>query len=178
MIAYVSRLNLPDPAANSLQTVRMAAALAQLSAPTGLFVHDLAAPEAEIRRANGIEGSSLQFWPLHTRRWPPAVYNRGTLRFTAFNTGVAATLGLHPAWRLSGGTKMLFVRSRLEILYWGRMRPYLPWLRDWLFTCELHDLPGSGTESGENGRTAGRRARMARASSPGRGESGSRGAKA
>lgn len=163
MIAYVSRLNLPDPAANSLQTVRMAAALAQLTTPAGLFVHDLAAPEAEIRRTYGIEDSRLEFWPLHTRRWPAAVYSRGALRFTTYNTGVAAALGLHRVWRSPAGLKLLFVRSRLEILYWGRLRPYLPWLRDWLFVCELHDLPGSGTEPEVNRQTAARRARMARA---------------
>ncbi|HZW03421.1 MAG TPA: glycosyltransferase [Anaerolineaceae bacterium] len=161
MVAYISRLQLPDPAANSLQTVRMAAALAELRESTALFVHDLAAPEADIRRAYGIERSNLRFWPLGARRWPGPVYNQAMLRFLTYNAGVAGIVSLHPAWRrLDAADRVLFVRSRLEILYWGLLRPYLPWLRDWLLACELHDLPGGGEEPDE---TPARAARMARA---------------
>ncbi len=52
---------------------------------------------------------------------------------------------LHPQLRgLHDGPKILFVRSRLESLYWGLLRPYLPWLKNWILIYEAHDL-GSAT---------------------------------
>lgn len=167
MVAYVSRIVYPDPAANSIQTIQMAAALAEFTEDTCLFVHDLTAPEAEIRREYGIDHSRLKIWPLRTRRWPGLVYNQATLRFTTYNSSIAAILNFHPAWRgVSDEDKVLFVRSRLETLYWGFVRPYLPWSRDWLLVCELHDLIGGDADSSSETMqpVAARRARrMARA---------------
>ncbi len=142
MVAYISRLTYPDPSANSLQTILQAAALAALRENTWLFVHDLNASEREIRRGYGIEGSPLGIWRLHTRRWPGVVYGHGMLRFLTYNTACLALLSLHPLFRgTNGGRRVLFVRSRLEILYWGLVRPYLRWMRDWRLVCEVHDLP-------------------------------------
>lgn len=167
MVAYVSRIVYPDPAANSIQTIQMAAALADFNEDTCLFVHDLSAPEAEIRREYGIDHSRLKIWSLHTRRWPGLVYNQATLRFMTYNSSVAAILSFHPAWRsVAAESKVLFVRSRLETQYWGLVRPYLPFLRDWLWVCELHDLIGGDADTtSETSQTiAARRAqRMARA---------------
>ncbi len=160
-LAYISRLNFPDPAANAGQTLQMAAALAGQAQRAALFVHDSSLPAAELERQYGLEGRRLELWPLHTRRWPAWLYNQGFFRFLAYNSGVALTLGLHPRWRRAAPLKVLFVRSRLETLYWGLARPYLWWLRDWLFVCELHDLPPHAP--GERGLEARRLHRMRRA---------------
>lgn len=144
MVAYISRLNLPDPAANAIQTLQMAAALSRRAGGGGLFIHDSSSGAAALREQYGLQDSPLRFWSLGARRWPLGLYHRGPARFILYNSGVALLLGLHPAWRrIPPADQVLFVRSRLEILYWGRMRPYLRWLRDWLLVCELHDLPGS-----------------------------------
>lgn len=143
-IAYVSRLIYPDPAANALQTIQMAAALSRQTEHTCLFVHDLSAPVEEIRRQYGVHGAPLEIRSLHTKRWPRFVYEHGYGRFMTYNSIVALILGRHPAWRRRPGRqRIVFVRSRLEVLYWGLMRPYLRWLRDWLFVCEIHDLQGT-----------------------------------
>ena len=73
IIAFISRVIYPDPAANSVQTIQMAAALSQYVENTGLFVHDLSAPEEEIRRVYGVGQSSLKFWPLRALRWPAPI---------------------------------------------------------------------------------------------------------
>jgi glycosyltransferase involved in cell wall biosynthesis len=141
MVAVISRLIYPDPAANAIQTIQMAAAFADETEATALFVHDLAVPEAEVRAQYGIGDNRLQIWQMHAERWPSLFYSHGKTRFLTYNTAVASVLALHPKWRrLARQEKVLFVRSRLEILYWGLMRPYLWGLRDWLFVCELHDL--------------------------------------
>lgn len=160
-LAYVSRLSFPDPAANAGQTLQMAAALAQQARHAALFVHDSSLPAGELAAQYGFAQGPLELWPLHTRRWPGWAYNHGYLRFLAYNSAVALTLGLHPRWRRGAALKVLFVRSRLETLFWGLARPYLWWLRDWVFACELHDLPPH--DPGENGVGARRRGRLARA---------------
>jgi len=140
-IAYISRLIYPDRSANALQTIQMAAAFGRQTGDAYLFVHDLADSEGQIRQQYAVDGSPLRIWSLHAQRWPSFVYGNGKARFLAYNSAVAAILGLHPVWRrASGQRKVLFVRSRLESLYWGLMRPYLWWLRDWVFVYEAHDL--------------------------------------
>lgn len=170
IIAFISRVIYPDPAANSVQTIQMAAALSQYVENTGLFVHDLSAPEEEIRRVYGVGQSSLKFWPLRALRWPAPIYNHAVLRFLIYNSGAAAILSLHPAWRgRRGQYKVVFVRSRLEILYWGLIRPYLPWMQNRLFVAEIHDLPGGANQSeqdpdrSEGTASAGRARRMLQA---------------
>jgi glycosyltransferase involved in cell wall biosynthesis len=141
IFAYVSRLIYPDPSAAAIQTIQMAAALARQTGKGHLFVHDLADSEERIREQYAIGESPLRISSLHAKRWPPGIYTNGKARFVVYNSAVATTLGLHPDWREASGRRtILFVRSRLESLYWGLLRPYLWWLRDWLFVCEMHDL--------------------------------------
>ena len=140
-IAYISRLVYPDPTAAALQTMQMAAAFARQTGDAHLFVHDLADSEETTRQQYAVDGSPLRIWLLHAKRWPSLFYGNGKARFLTYNSAVAAILGFHPAWRqTSGQRQVLFVRSRLESLYWGLMRPYLWWLRDWVFIYEAHDL--------------------------------------
>jgi glycosyltransferase involved in cell wall biosynthesis len=146
-IAYISRLIYPSPAANALQTIHMATALAQQTGDTSLFVHDLAASEPEIRQQYGLVESPLRIVPLNTSRWPRRLYENTMARFLSYNSLVAGRLGLHREWRQARAQrKVLYVRSRLEALYWGLMRPYLGWLRDWIFIYEAHDLEGDSEE--------------------------------
>lgn len=139
--AYISRLIYPDPAANALQTIQMAAALARQTGNTHLFVHDLAQPEAQIRRQYAVDGTPLQIWPMRVRRWPAPLYH-SMAGFMIYNSAIAAILSFHPTWRRrqEQQKKIVYVRSRLEFLYWGLMRPYFPHLRNWLFVFEAHDL--------------------------------------
>lgn len=142
-IAYVSRLIYPDPAANSLQTIQMAAAFADRSGDAHLFVHDLEGREELVRRRYGVNGSTLQIWPLHAMRWPAPIYRNAKARFMVYNTVLGILLRLHPAWRrASGQRRILFVRSRLESVYWGLIRTYLPFFQQWTFIYEAHDVAG------------------------------------
>ena len=166
MIAYVSRHIYPDPTAAALQTIQMAAAFAHQTGDAHLFVHDLADSEKQIRQQYAVEESPLRIWPLHAKRWPSRVYGNGKARFLTYNSAVAAILGFHPAWwQASGQRKVLFVRSRLESSYWGLMRPYLWWLRDWILVYEAHDLqvPLRDAESVVYGYNSPRTRRTARA---------------
>ncbi len=165
-LAYVSRVVYPDQTANALQTLHMASALALQLGEGCLFVHDLALSEADVRRQYGTPATPLRLVPLRTGRWPKPVYNNGPLRFGLYNSAVAAHLALHPAWRSAPARpNVLFVRSRLEILYWGRLRPYLAWLRSWRFVCEVHDLqlPVRAGAEGDYDERSDRAKRFARA---------------
>lgn len=140
-IAYVSRHIYPDPTAAALQTIQMAAGFANQGMRTCLFVRDLDRPEDQIRKHYGVGNSPLRIWSLNMKRWPKFLYKNAKARFLINNSTVALLLGLHPSWRLaSQQRKVVFVRSRLELLYWGLLKPYLWWLRDWVFIYEAHDL--------------------------------------
>ena len=143
--SYVSRLLCPDRAANTIQTLNMASAFARQLGSARLFVHDLKEPECRIRERFGLVGSPIEFRALHARRWPAAWYRNTRARYLTYNTAVAVILGASGRIR-KAGRPVLFVRSRLEILYWGLMRSKLPWMRDWLFCCEVHDLRPNGRE--------------------------------
>jgi glycosyltransferase involved in cell wall biosynthesis len=138
-IAYVSRVTYPDRSANALQTMHMADAFARRTGDTALFVHDLVGAEQQIRAQYGLASSPLRICRLRTQRWPAAIYE-SRARFLAYNSAVGAMVSLQRHWRGRRRRNVLFVRSRLETLYWGRARPYLPWLKDWVMVCELHDL--------------------------------------
>jgi len=139
-IAFVSRLTLPDPAAHALQTVQMAAALSQ-EAHVRLYVHDMSRSQESICEDYGLRGSPLEIRRLHTRRWPALLSRNGKAKVASYNSLVALMLGVTPAYRPARNShNVVFVRSRLETLYWGLMRPRLWWLRNWLFVCEIHDI--------------------------------------
>jgi len=140
-IAYVSRLIYPDPQANALQTIQMAAAFANQNCDAHLFVHDMAETEDQIRQNYAVNYSPLRIWSLHAGHWPSFIYDRSETRFLAYNSAVSAILGFHPEWLFaSEQRKVLFVRSRLEFFYWGLLKSYLWWLRDWILAYEAHDL--------------------------------------
>lgn len=139
-IAYISRLIYPDRAANAIQTIRMASEFARQTGDAHLFVRDMVCSVDQIRRQFGVDDLP-RIWSLHVHRWPSIVYRSGWARFVTYNSIIAAIFGLSPAWRpLSGQLNVLFVRSRYETLYWGLMRPYLRWLQNWVFVCEVHDI--------------------------------------
>jgi glycosyltransferase involved in cell wall biosynthesis len=119
----------------------MAAALARQAGDTHLFVHDLHASERQIRQQYAIGETPLRIWRLHAKRWPSHIYESAKARFLVYNSAVATILTLHPTWRrLCGQRRVLFVRSRLEFLYWGLLRPHVWWMRNWIFVYEAHDL--------------------------------------
>jgi glycosyltransferase involved in cell wall biosynthesis len=140
-IAYVSRETYPNPNASSLQTLNMVAALTHYAGSVYLFVHELADSEASICEKYGVGESGLRFWSLKLNRWPSSLRATSFLRAVLYNTQIAFLLNAHRRWRRSPGSRpVLFVRSRLEGLYWGLMRPYLWPMRDWLFVYEVHDI--------------------------------------
>jgi glycosyltransferase involved in cell wall biosynthesis len=143
----------------------MAAALArQMGDDVHLFVHDLRASEAQIRQQYAIANSPLRIWRLHAKRWPSCIYGSGNARFLTYNSAVAAIFGLHPTWhRVSRQQRVLFVRSRLELLYWGLLRTRLWWMRDWLFVYEAHDLYATLEAEPSHDGVDGQIARMSRA---------------
>lgn len=141
MIAYISRLVYPDPQANALQTIQMASALANENCDAHLFVHDMVESEDQIRQKYAVDNSPLRIWSLHTGYMPRFIYRRAKTRFLAYNFAVSTILGVHPIWRRSSAQKkVIFVRSRLELLFWGLLKSYMKWLQDWVFVYEAHDL--------------------------------------
>ena len=139
-IAYISRVTYPSLTAHALQIMQMAAAFARQTGDAHLFVRDLVGSEEQIRQQYGINEAPLRIWSMHLNRVPPRL-RRYYRRANRYNFAIAVILGLHPAWwGASDQRKVLFVRSQKETLYWGLMRPYLRWLQNWTFICELHDL--------------------------------------
>lgn len=138
--AYVSRVRYPDGAASALQIFRMAVALSH-RLDTTLFVHDLELSEADIYAHYGVEAAPLKIQSLHSGCWPRFVYRRGRWRHLTYNVLVALLLGVRRRWRTrDSAPNVFFVRSQRETLFWGLRRRLFPWLRRWIFVCELHDL--------------------------------------
>lgn len=164
-IAYVSRLTYPDMAANAIQTIQMAAAFARHNCGIHLFVRDMLISEDTLRQQYGITNSPIRIRSLSMRRWPSFIYRTRWTRSLVYNSAAALMLGFSAGQRSSPEQQnILFIRSEAESLYWGLMRPYLRWLKDWVFICEVHDLklPLRHKDSAEydfNSRTAKRLSR-------------------
>ncbi len=142
-VAYVSRGVYPSFEASALQASQMAAAFARQTRDTHLFVHALFSPEDQVRQQFNMPESSLHIWSLHAGRWPSPLYNNGQLRSLAYNSAVAALLKTHPRWwRGADVSRIVFVRSRLESLYWGHLRRFVPGFKKWTFVFEAHDIAG------------------------------------
>lgn len=140
-IAYISRLTCPLFGANVIQTIQTAAEFARQTGNAHLFVRDMTCSEEQIQQQFAID-KLPHIWSLHARSWPSILYRSGWTRFVTYNSVIAAIFGFSSTWRsVSGQRNVLFVRSRAETLYWGLMRPYLRWLRHWVFVCEVHDIP-------------------------------------
>jgi len=141
-IAYISRIVYPKNAAHAMQAIQMAAAFARVAGDAHMFVRDLVKPLDEIRRQYALGESPLHLWSLHNRRLPGSV--QGYYGHAAvFNSLVAGILAFHPVWRKTNDRRrVIFNRMRQETLYWGGMRPYLPWMRDWILVHEAHDVAG------------------------------------
>ena len=148
-IAYIQRLRYPDPSAAALQSISMAAAFSK-RVDTTFFVHDVTVPERQIRDTYSIKDAPLHIQSLYSERWPKLLYHSG-LRHLVYNGIIALLFGFQHKWHTSlKQCNVLFVRSRREILFWGLYRSWFPWLRNWIFICELHDLMISqGAGSGE-----------------------------
>jgi len=139
--AYIAPVIYPNPTAHALQTIQMAAAYAKQTTDAYLFVHDLTESENKIKEQYNVLESPFHILRLYTKQWSSRVFQKAKLRSICYNSAVAVILLLHPKWwRTSGEKRVIIVRSRLEILYWGLLRSYLWWLRDWILICEIHSL--------------------------------------
>lgn len=156
-VRFVSRVEYPDSAANALQTIQMAAAFSRVAGDCRLFVHSLKLSSGELFEQYGVQPSPLLIASGGVDRWPRALREHGRAKFLLYNSSVAARLGFGGQRQLRK-MNVLFVRSRLELNYWGLLRPYLPWLRTWRFVYESHDL-----ETGPLGANTGNEARLHRA---------------
>ena len=136
-LAYVSRITYPKSVAHAQQSLLMAAAFARVTGDTHFFVRGVAQTGPKL----DVQDSPLQIWSLHTERIPDFI--RGYYGHAAvYNSLVAAILAFHLKWMQSSKRKVLFNRGLKEYPYWGLVRPYLPWLRDWLLIYEAHDIAG------------------------------------
>nr|MBC8184623.1 hypothetical protein [candidate division KSB1 bacterium] len=139
-VDYIQRFIYPDQSASALQSIRMAAALALITGDTTLFVHDLIDNETKIKQHYGIETSPLRIFSMRSQSWPSILYRATIMRFITFNTFVAINTLMRSIKR---SKKIVFVRSRLERLYWGLLIPYLKLAhKDWIFVYEAHDVAG------------------------------------
>jgi glycosyltransferase involved in cell wall biosynthesis len=142
-VDYIQRFIYPDPSASALQTIRMAAALSSVTGDSTLFVHDITSNIDQIKKHYGIVASPLQIHSMRSKCWPNLLYHNGISRFITFNSLVAVKLLTWSAWRNKADMRILFVRSRLERLYWGLIIPYLKLLhKRWIFIYEAHDVAG------------------------------------
>lgn len=151
-VDYLSRAVYPKTAAHALQSMQMAAAFARQTGDTQLYVRYLTEPLSQILSQYGIDGSPLEIRSLHGERLPAALRSYyGTAQ--VFNFAAAALIGLdrkrdHTAEK----RRILFVRSEKDYPYLSRYRRRLPWLKDWFFIYEAHDIAGLGPqESPEDG---------------------------
>lgn len=151
-VVCVSRMTYPKPVAHALHTMNVAAAFASQTGDAHLVVRGLAASKEQVLRHYGVDRAALRIWSLHADCLPARI--RGYYQHAyVFNSSSAGLLGLHPAFRQGRGCrKILFVNTARECQYWGRMRPYLWWLKDWVFVYEAHDIAGLdlGPESETN----------------------------
>lgn len=139
-VTFVSRLIYPDRAANAIQTILMASEFARQAGETHLFVRDIVCSRKKIQQEFGVN-KLPHIWSLHVSHWPSIIYRSSWLRPVTYNSIIAAIFGLSPKWwSLPNRQNVLFVRSEAEIIYWGLMRPYLRFLRKWIFICEIHDI--------------------------------------
>jgi len=162
-VAYISRSIYPDQAASALQMIQMAAAFSAQTGDTHFFVHDFTTSKKQILAQYNIVDAPLRIWRLCLKRWPSKIIQNGKLRSFFYNSAIAGILILNPKWKSTSQLKcVLVVRSRLEIFYWGLLRRYFLWLRNWIFVCEIHnlDLPQS---SGHYDYNSSRAKRFARA---------------
>lgn len=136
-IAYVSRISYPDPAANALQTLHTATSFVTSGSQVELFVHDFPSDREEFLSRMGVPASDILIRSLHVSRWPKTLKPARYLA-AIYNTLIAARL---PTTTRPQVPRILFVRSRLEMMYWGLMRRRFPWLRNWLLACEIHGFP-------------------------------------
>ena len=143
-ISYVTRHIYPDLSAAAGQSIQMAAAFSKLVENTEFYVHDLKQPETHIREQfPGVFDSPLKIRSLGMTRQPYRLLTKASAAFWPYNSRIAlSTLGRHIRGLAGKQQNVLFVRSRLEFLYWGLFRRYMPWLRRWLFIYEAHDAAG------------------------------------
>ncbi len=142
-IAYISRVVYPSPAAHALQTIQMASAFACQTGDTHLFVRDLIDTRDNVRQQYGIDDDSpLRFWSLHANKLPSPI-RRWYSKPNVYNSIMAGIFGGHLKWRgAKSRRRILFVRGLSDFMYWGLVKPYLWWTRNWVFVYEAHDAAG------------------------------------
>ena len=110
-ISYVSRILYPKPAAHALQTIKMAAAFANQTGDTNLFVRGLNQTKTEIRRHFSIEDSSLRIWSMHAELLPNCIRSYYS-HINLYNTLIAGILGLNPTFKTPARIKIIFNRGQ------------------------------------------------------------------
>jgi glycosyltransferase involved in cell wall biosynthesis len=143
-ITYISSVCYPSTTARALQIIQMAAAFARQTGDTHLFVENLYESDSQIREQYNVLDAQFRIWSLFSKRWFSRIFKNEKLRIIFYNPAITGILKFHTRFRSNSERKrVIFVRSRLEILYWGILKPYFRWLRDWILVCEIHglDLP-------------------------------------
>ena len=140
-VAYISSVIYPSTTARAVQIMHMVAAFARQTGDTHLFVEDLNESDKQVREQYNVVDAPFRIWSLFTKRWFLRIFRNEKLRIICYNPAITGILKFHKRFRCdSGRTRVIFVRSRLEILYWGTLSPYFWWLRDWILVCEIHGL--------------------------------------
>jgi len=148
-LAYVVRHAYPDLSAAAGQSIQMAAALAKQVLDAEFYVHDLDLPEDWIRaQYPGVVDSPLRIRSVRMSHLLPRRSKMERARFIIYNSIVTLNLMQHQLWKWSEPRQnILFVRSRLELVYWGLIRRYVPGFKKWIFINEVHDVAGLRPEA-------------------------------
>jgi glycosyltransferase involved in cell wall biosynthesis len=133
-MAYIHNMTYPSLEANALQAIAMAAAFSKI-ADTTFFMPRLKISKPEIKQQYNIADAPLKIQPMYLDRFPSRFSNR-------YDQFIGFYLRHYPGWALSQSTKVLFVRSPKELIFWATQRESHQWLKDWTFVFEAHDVLG------------------------------------
>ncbi len=138
-VFYISRLDLKKPMdANTIQTLKMASAFAKKGFNVELFICNSSNEKFEkIKQQIDFENKNLKITSLRLNK--NSFYN-SFLYYLIYNLKLLFRYIIFKSIFSSNKKNIIFIRSRIEFLFWGLIRRYCFWMKKWAFVFEAHDL--------------------------------------
>jgi glycosyltransferase involved in cell wall biosynthesis len=140
-IAYIHTAKYPSAMANAIQAIKTASALSNITKTT-IFVPGVATSEASLKEVYAISETPLRIQSMQMDKWRLLTLTLSARVKNFYAKSLSFYLQNHPAWSGFQGEKVLFVRARTELIYWGLQREKSKWLKNWTFIFEAHDALG------------------------------------
>ena len=136
---YISRLDLTKPMkANTIQTLQMASAFAKNGYNVELFICNSSNAKFEnIKQQIDLENGNLKITSL---RLDKNSFSNSFLYYLLYNIKLLLRYIIFKSIFSSNKENIIFIRSRIEFLFWGLIRRYFFWMKKWVFVFEAHDL--------------------------------------